>query len=112
MNEIKIVKVPFRINLLLTVAMGAVSICAFLFTEIDKTKGPPNISTFSFLDAHPKIEMILGFAAMICGFLSIVWLAKTAWNYLLVELFSIPQMSLSSSYAAVVTVTAICAWWL
>lgn len=103
-------RVPFRVNLLLTVAFFVQSVAVFMFHRRDITKREPVIETLPYLRDHRVVQVLVGIGAIIAAVVLFVWLLHEVWNHVVAAILPVRQMTFSETYALSLLLFAITLW--
>ena len=103
-------RVPFWVNLLLTLAFFVQSLALYMFHQRDITKREAKIATLPYVRDHKLIELVLGLTAMIIAVVLFVWIVRVVWNRVVTQLVSVPRLTFSEAYALSLLFFAITAW--
>src|SRR5919108_4051649 len=92
-------RVPFWVNLLLTLAFFIQATAMYMFHQRDITKREAMISMRPYIRDHKLVELVLGIAAIVVSVALFVWIVREVWNRVITKVVTVPQLTFSEAYA-------------
>lgn len=103
-------RIPFWLNLLLTLAFLVQSIAMYMFHRRNITEREATISTLPYVRDHKWVELSLGIIAIIIPVVLFIWIFREVWNRVIANLVTVPQLTFSEVYALTILLFAITLW--